>query len=180
MRKIILVLVFSFIICGCVKRLSPEDIVRNYLNSYQKLDEGVISEINKVVDNNSEFNDAHKVLYKKILIRQYQSLKYDIISANIDHEYAIVKVNVIVHDLIKAQKEAQNNLIDNLSNFYDENNHFDNDKYLLSKLEYMEKSKVLTDYDIDFVLKKKNGKWILKNPTDEDLLKIHGLYEKDS
>lgn len=180
MKKIIIILISLFFFCGCSNNKGPEEIVSNYLNSFINLDKSVLNEINNVVDNNEEFNDAHKSMYKKILIRQYQSLKYDILSSDIDDKYAIVKVNVIVHDLNKASKEAQNDLITNLSNFYDEKNVFDNNKYLLTKLEYMEKSKFLTDYDIDFILKKKKGKWILENPTEEDLLKIHGLYEKDS
>jgi len=178
--KRIIVIALLLITLGCSKDSNPEKVVSSYLDSFIKLDENVIKEIDKVIDNNEEFNEAHKSIYKKILIRQYQSLKYDILSTEIDKEYAIVKVNVIVHDLVKSGQEAQDYLITNLSSFYNEDNVFDNDKYLLTKLEYMEKSDILTDYDIDFILKKKNGKWILERPTEDDLLKIHGLYEKDS
>ena len=40
-------------------------------------------------------------------------------------------------------------------------------------------TKEIIEYDIDFYLTKENGTWIVQNPDNTTLEKIHGLYEED-
>ena len=42
----------------------------------------------------------------------------------------------------------------------------------------MSKTNIKVNYDILFTLRKKNNNWILDQPTESDLEKIHGLYKE--
>ena len=177
MKKIILIVVV-FIITGCTSNRSCEEIVVDYLNEYKNLSSNVTKNINRVINENKEFNDAHKIMYKDILINQYSSLKYNVISDEYSSDKALVKVNITVKDLNKAEDKAVEYLSKNLKDFYNEDNTFNKEKYISKKLELMANENEYIDYEIIFYLYKKNDKWILKQPSDEDLEKIHGIYKK--
>lgn len=178
MKKIIIILLIIFL-CGCTKERLAPDIVKDYLNSYQKLDKTVIDEINKVVEENSEFSLEQKNIYKQIFKNQYSSLKYEIISEDYTDTIANIKVSINVYDLNKAEEEALLYLKDHLKEFYDEENKFDNNKYLSYKLNLMKDYKYRVDYIINFSLTKdENNNWVLLEPTEDDLEKIHGIYKE--
>ena len=176
MKKIILV-VIVFLICGCNNKKSASIVVKEYLDEFIHLKGNVKNEINNVIDNNKEFNNDQKKLYKDIIIRGYKSLRYDIVSEEYDADKALITVNINVYDLNKAEEEALSYLSENLKEFYDENNNFDNEKYISYKLNLMKKTESRIDYEVIFFLTRKNNKWILEQPNDSDLEKIHGIYK---
>ena len=165
-------------LCGCIKEESAVDKVKKYLNSYQNLSSNVIKDIDKVINENKEFNDAHKILYKDILLDQYRSLKYSVLSEEYDDDKALIKVNITVRDLNKAEDNSLDYLSKNLKDFYNEDNTFNREKYITKKLELMKEVNETKDYEINFYLYKKNNKWILEQPSDDDLEKIHGIYKE--
>ena len=100
-----------------------------------------------------------------------------ILSEEYDNDKALITVNINVYDLSKAEEEATNYLSTHLKDFYDENNIFNNEKYINYKLNLMYNTNERIDYSIVFFLNKKKNNWILEQPTDSDLEKIHGIYK---
>ena len=176
MKKIIIIILVIFI-TGC-KNNSARDIVSSYLDEYHNLSTNIINEINNAVDLNDKFSKKNKKIYKDILKRQYKDLKYKIIREEYDNDIALITVNVNVYDLNKAEEEALLYLTDHLSEFYNEDNTFNENKYISYKLDLMSKTNIKVNYDILFTLRKKNNNWILDQPTESDLEKIHGLYKE--
>lgn len=177
MKKLLIILVFLFFICGCKSNNSASNVVKSYLNSFKDVDIDVEKEIDRVIYKSDDLSLDQKKLYKKIFIKQYKSIDYDIMSEEYDHDKALIRVNINVYDLNKAEENALQYLSEHLSEFYDENNIFDNDKYILYKLNLMYETKDRVDYEIVFFLKEKNNNWILEQPTESDLEKIHGIYK---
>lgn len=165
------------ILSGC-KKETASDVVKEYLNNYQNVVSSVKSSINKTINEHKEFSTNHKKIYYKILINQYKTLKYTILSEEYDDDKAIIKVRINVNNLYNADNNSMNYLSKNLSEFYNEKNEFDQDKYITYKLNLMLNTKDRVDYDIVFFLNYKNKRWILKNPTESDLEKIHGIYKE--
>ena len=174
----IIITIFCFLLTGCLKKESPTTVVSKYLDSYIKLDDFIIKEINRVIDENDEFNEEHKSIYKEILINQYKSLKYVVLDKEIDESSALVRVNITVNDLNIAEENAFNYVSKNLKNYYNDKNEFDNNKYITDKLNAMKNVNERKDYEIIFYLEKKNNEWFMHDPTDEDLEKIHGIYRE--
>lgn len=178
MKKLLIVLLSIFILCGCKNTNSAVNIVKEYLDDFKNLSVSVEKEIDRVIYKSDDLSLDQKKLYKKIFIKQYQSLNYDILSEEYDNNKALIKVNINVFDLNKSEEKALEYLSDHLSEFYDENNIFDNVKYTTYKLGLMYDASDKIDYEIVFFLKHKNNKWVLEEPTENDLEKIHGIYKE--
>ena len=179
MKKFIVLFTVLVFVSGCTKEKTAPQVVSNYLNEFQLLTKNISDEIESSLNNEKEYNAEHKKIYKEILTRQYKDLKYDIFKEEYDDDKALIYVNVNVYDLKKAEDDAVLYLSDHLSEFYNKNNVFDNDKYLSYKLNLMLNTSNRIDYEIIFYLEKKSSKWILLQPTDNDLEKIHGIYTSE-
>ncbi|MBR5662898.1 MAG: membrane lipoprotein lipid attachment site-containing protein [Bacilli bacterium] len=180
MKKIIVIILTLFLVSGCIKKDLASDVVKAYLNNYVNLTSDVKESLNKTISENNEFSDLNKKMYKKILLRQYKDLKYTILTEEYDRDKALITVNINVYDLNKADEAATNYLSTNLKEFYDNDDKFNNDKYINYKLNLMYESKDRVDYNIVFFLNKKKNKWVLEQPTDSDLEKIHGIYKSNN
>lgn len=177
MKKIIIITFVIFIV-GCSKTKTANDVVSEYLKSFHNVDSSIKDEINDALDKNDDYTKDHKKKYKEILLRQYKDLKFDILKEEYDEDSALITVDINVYDLNKAEEEALEYLKENLSDFYDETNKFDNNKYLSYKLDLMKKTDYRIDYEIIFYLRKQKGKWIMEQPTEGDLEKISGTYKE--
>ena len=177
-KKIIVIIVSFFLLTGCHNKISAAMVVDDYLNQYINLSKGVLKSLDETINNNEEFKNRHKKLYKKILKKQYKDLKYTILSEDYADNKALITVNINVYDFNKIDEEATNYLSRNLSEFYNDKNEFDNDLYIDYKLNLMYKAENRIDYTIIFLLEKKKNKWVLIQPTSEDLEKIHGIYKE--
>lgn len=176
--KKVAILLIIFLLSACAEKL-PSDVVISYLDNYVNLNKEVINNIDKIVNNTKEFNDEYKKIYKEIFYRQYKDLKYQIIDEETDNNKAIVRMNINVYNLYKSEEKALDYITENIEEFYNEDKKIDNNKCILKKLEYMREEKERVDYEIVFYLTKNKGSWIVKELTDEDLKKIHGIYEYD-
>lgn len=175
MKKVI-VIVIVLLISGCSSNIMAKDVVKDYLDGYINLSKDVKNSLDKTIKENKEFNDINKDMYKKILLKQYKDLKYVILNEEYDGDKALITVNINVYDLNKAEENAEDYLSTNLKEFYDDKNKFDNQKYIDFKLNLMYDASERIDYTVVFFLNRVNKKWVLEQPTDEDLEKIHGIY----
>ena len=107
-------------------------------------------------------------------------MKYEIKDKTINADEATVKVKITVIDYFKAQKESDDYLKENPSEFYDENQIFSDELFNTYKLKKMDEVKDTVDYDITFNLNKVDGQWKLESPDRIILEKIHGLYDYTS
>lgn len=180
MKKILAIILLSFLLLGCSKNSSASLEVKKYLDNYRNLSKNVTSNLDKVIDENDEFNTDNKKMYKKLLLKQYKNLKYTILTEDYDDDKALITVNIEVYDLNKSEEEAENYLAKNLKEFYNDKNEFDNTKYINYKLKLIYDSSSKVNYNIVFLLKQKNNEWVLEQPTDEDLEKIHGIYKNNN
>lgn len=119
--------------------------------------------------------DEHKENYREILKKQYRDIEYEIENETYDGDTAKVTVKITVYDLYKANKNSSNYLNDHQDEFLT-NEVYDAAKYLKYKLEELKNMKDRVSYTLVFKVNKKDGKWIVEQPDDEDLEKIHGIY----
>lgn len=180
MKKVISLIICMLFISACSKKVSSVDVVKNYLDNYVNLSSSVKSDLKKVINENDEFNDENKDMYKKLLEKQYKDLKYTILTEEYDDDISLITVNIEVYDLNASEKIASDYLSKNLKEFYNEDNVFDNHKYINYKLDLMYNDSPRINYSLIFSLKRKNNEWILEKPTNEDLEKIHGIYKNNS
>jgi len=173
---VLLVIGMIFMVgCGCSVNSSATKAVENYLDRYRNHDQVVLNELDKYIDN-EELTDAQKDIYKDIMKKQYRSLKYTITDEKYDGDNAIITVKITVYDLYKTQNIAENYLIENTTEFYDEDNVYDKTLYLDYKLNLMRSTTETVEYTIDIKLEKQDNTWGIVQLSDTDLEKIHGIY----
>ena len=180
MRKFIAIILSSFFLFGCsCSDMGAKNAVTDYLSQYNNLTEDVLDDLNKVASTD-EFNEEQRELYKEIIKKQYQDLKYEIVDEKYNGDQATITAKITVYDLYKAQKDASLYMKDHIEEFYDKNNIYSNKKYLDYKLEEMKKMMDTTIYTIDFNVVKQNDNWIVEQPSVSDLEKIHGIYNYEN
>ena len=79
MKKILYVFLIMVLAVGC-NNLSntPINKTEQMLKKYQMLDNDVMQDLNKTVDNETTFSESQKDEYKKIMKKHYQNLVYEI------------------------------------------------------------------------------------------------------
>ena len=93
MKKIIL-LIISILLVGCSLTNTPSSRVSEYLDNYNTLSDDVIMDIETKVSNES-LSNKNKDIYKKVLSRVYQDMKYEIKDESINGDKAIVCIKQI-------------------------------------------------------------------------------------
>ena len=177
MKKIVL-LIASFLLIGCSISSTPSGKVELFLNNYNNLSEEVLRDIEKS-SLNENLNEDNRKLYKEVLSKQYENMKYEIKNESIDGNTAIVTVKITVYDLYKVDKESLNYMSQNISEFYDSEGVFSNDLFNTYRINRLQNAEDKIDYEIQFYLDKKNDAWVLKNPDKTTLEKINGLFNYD-
>lgn len=176
MKKLFTILVSVLLLVGCsLTEQKASDAVKDYLNQYNNLSDTVMIDIATITDEEN-LTDKQKKVYEDILKKQYQDLSYEIEEEEYDGDTAEVSVIVTVYDLYKAQTDSAQYLSDNLGEFNDDNGVYDEERYIDYKLEQMKKITDTVEYTIDFRLTKEDDKWVVEQPSTEDLEKIHGIY----
>ena len=175
MKKIIILFILVFGLCGCkIEESTAKKTIELYFQSYNSLSDEVIRDLNRVVDGEN-YTDDQRRLYKDILKRQYKDLKYDIISESYNGDTAVVRAKIQVYNYYSVQKQAEEHLKKNINQFYNDGK-YDNNKYLDYKLSLMNSTSERVEYTIDFNLVRENDEWVLNEITSSDLEKIHGVY----
>ena len=176
MKKFIAIVLGCLALFGCsCTDMGATNAVTDYLNQYKNLSDDVLADLDDTI-NNENLSDKQKDVYKEILKKQYQDIQYEIIDEKYNGDAAVVTAKITVYDLYKAQNDAQNYMKENMTEFYDDEDIYDNSKYLDYKLDQMKKMTDTTTYTIDFNVNKNDDKWTVEQPSQTDLEKIHGIY----
>lgn len=182
MKKIFISLIGILLITGCgcsMNSMTPSSRVEEYLKKYQDLDNSVLEQLKDVIEED-DLSDDNKTAYEDLMKKQYQDLSYTIKDETIDGDEATVEVEIEVYDYQSIINEADKYLEEHKKEFYKDNDDtIDNDKYMAYKVENLKDVKEKTKYTIYFTLTKaEDGKWKLNDLSEEDRLKIHGLYSE--
>lgn len=183
---------------GCSTTMNtPTAKVEEFFGKYQKMDDDVSIQLDQVLSNDDTMSDKQKEKYRTILEKQYQNLSYKIENEDINGNEATVDVEIKVLDYATTIRDAKKNYEKNKDkieseskNEKDDNNNLLEDAtegikesieksaaYIDYKLKELENVTDTVTYNITFYLTKKDSKWQLKDISDLDLQKIHGLYE---
>lgn len=175
MKKILtLLLVLSIFLVGCTmnkNKETPSEKVANYLDSYNKLDDNVLTDLDNLVDNMGDYNSNQQERYKKLMKKHYKDLKYKIKSENIEEDQAVVEVEIEVYDYSGIMNGSVME-----EDFTDEDGNYDMNKYNDYQLDLLENVNNKVKYTIIFNLTKQDGNWVLEDPNDTIIQKIHGIY----
>ena len=175
MKKIVaLLLVCVLLLTGCGSN-SPKSKVEAFLNRYSSLSDDVKTDLETRVAAESLSFD-NQAIYKNVLTRVYENIKYEVKDESIDGDKATVKVKLTVYDLYKVDKDTVNYMNNNSNEFYDDSNQFSEELFNKYRLNQMLNTNDTVDYEVNFYLNKVNGEWVLETPDRTTLEKIHGMY----
>ena len=181
MKKIVIVLITILFMTGCsfTKNLdnTPTKKTEALLNNYQTLDSSVLSDLNKVVEQQTSFTDEQKETYKNIIKSNYQKLTYTIKEAVEDGDEAIVTTEIEVVDYTTTLNDAKVYLNEHPEEF-ETDGVYDESKYIDYRLEQLKNAKEKVKYTLDFTLTKVDDEWTIDDLTNEIRDKINGTYEK--
>lgn len=175
MKKFLIIIISLFCLIGCQSNNKYAAVtLETYLNKYKNLDKDVLESIDSDVAN-QDLTDSQKDKYKDILKRQYQDMEYNILQENYNGNEALIKVELNVYNLGEVNRNVDLYMKENISYFLDEKWNFDNNKFIDYKLDAMLVQHNKVKYEIEFILHFDNGLWIVMQPSDDVLKKIHGL-----
>lgn len=179
--KVMLVMVFALTLVGCsCMQMTARNRVEEFLDQYRNLSANVLGDLDEVVDSETDLNEEQKEKYRDILKKQYSDLNYEIVSEEYDGDTAVVESKITVYDLYKPQKDATEYLNEHSDEFNDEEGNYDSSKFMDYKLEQMQDNNDTVEYTITFNLEKNDdGNWQILELSQEDLEKIHGIYNYD-
>ena len=180
--KVMLVMVFAITLAGCsCMQKTAKTRVEEFLDQYRNLSANVLGDLDEVVDSETTLSEEQKEKYRDVLKKQYSDLKYEIVDETYDGDTAVVEAKITVYDLYKAQKDASTYLENNRDEFNDENGSYDSSKFMDYRLEQMQDITDTVEYTISFNLTKDDsGNWQINELSQDDLEKIHGIYNYDS
>ena len=179
MKKILGLLGIVLLMAGCdlsAMTNTPTKQVEIFLNKYQTLDNGVLSDLDNVIADEDYLTEEQRDKYRDIMKKHYQNLTYNIKDEVIDGDIATVTVEIEVTDYSKIMTDANTYLEQNPSEFNDVSGAYDAVKFVDYRLDKLEDVKGTVKYTLDLTLNKIDDKWQLNplNPTDQD--KINGMY----
>lgn len=178
MKKFFLVCFSIIMLSACSLSNTPKGKVEAYMNRYTSVTEDVKTDMETQIASEN-LSTSNKEIYKNVLTRQYEDIKYEVKDETIDGDKANVIVKITVYDLYKSESASLKYLNEHNDEFY-ENNTFNEESYTTYKLNEMLKASDTVDYEITFYLNKNDGEWIIQNPDRVTLEKIHGLYNYES
>ncbi len=129
MKKYIIIVITILFLCACSMKGAPSLKVSEYLNGYNSLSEAVIGDMETAIQAEN-LTTENTSLYREVLMKQYQNLKYDIVEENIEGNTAEVKVKITVYDLHNSKVESENYMNEHQDEFLNEENIFDEEKYI--------------------------------------------------
>ena len=177
MKKLIYILLSLVLITGCTDLSNtPTKKTEEFLKKYQTLDSNVMTDLNKVVEEEVTFSRAQKEKYKTIMKKHYQNITYEIKEDEINGDDAKVTAEIEVTDFRKVINETNTYLQEHTEEFLDELGNYNNSKYNDYRLESLSNAKDKVKYTIDIYLTKVDGKWKVNTPSQDVLDKINGIY----
>ena len=179
MKKIVVsIITILFLLVGCTSEMdSPTKKVETFLSKYQKNDEEIVNEFDIGLLDEDNLTDEQKDKYKEIMLDQYKNLTYEIKEETVDGNEAEVEVEIEVYDYNTALANAYTYLDENADEFFVDDV-LDAVKFIDYKLNQLFDYKDRITYTIEFQLTRadSNSEWEIKELTEADLKKIHGIY----
>lgn len=171
----IFILFIGLFLTGCMGNKTAREAVSDYLEMYITLDSKVVDQLNEFVDN-EDLTDEQKVVYKDILKKQYSTMTYSILDETYDGDTAYIKTKINVRDLHKVQEDALEYYNNHKPEFNDEAGIYNKSLFLDYKLNEMKNANEMTSYEIEFKVEKDGNNYEVSQLSNEDLEKIHGIY----
>ena len=185
---------------GCGNNMNtPTGKVEEFLGKYQSMDSSVLTQLDKVISDDTTMDDTQKKDYKTLMEKQYQNMSYKIKSEEIDGDEAEVLVEIEVYDYANSIKESRKYYTEHRDEFDDKeigNDGADTDNdgmdeegevvggavdtissFITYKIKQLMDVTDKAKYEITFHLVRENGEWVMEDLTDVDRQKIHGLFE---
>ena len=160
---------------ACSLGNTPTSAVEKLLSKYNNQDEEIVVELDDYINDNNLTDEQNKK-YKNIYLNQFKDMKYEIKDEKIDGDSATVTAQITVYDYYTVDKEANDYLVKNPDKFKKDDK-YDEELFTNYKLEKLENTDKKVDYTIEFQLTKVDNKWQINDLTNEQLEKIHGVYE---
>ena len=180
MKKIFLYLLLvlgCFSLTGCNTLMNtPTKKVEKLLSMYQTKDRKVLEQLDTVLLSETLLDNDLKERYRELMKKQYGELSYQVKDETIDGNQAVVEVAIEVYDYNSAIDALENNLINDNSNYVDDNGNLLTSVYNEEKIRLMENVKSRVTYTINFTVSKIEDEWIVDDLTETERMKLHGLY----
>ncbi len=177
MKKILTIFLIVIILTGCNNN-TPRKAVEKFLKRYKTLDSEVLVDLEEIVEKEN-LNREGEEKYREVLKKQYKDLEFKIKEEEVSDDIDYVTVEITVYDLYKAKEDALYYKDNNLEQFKDSEGNYDENKYTLYKLDKMKDTTKRVNYEIIFTVTKEDDEYVVMQPTENDLLKIHGIYNSD-
>ncbi len=174
MKKVLTIFIMLLILTACGGN-TPKGAVDNYLKKYRNLDSEVLVDLEEIVKKEN-LSKEQQDKYRDVLKKQYKDLSFEIVEEEYNDNVSYVTAKVNVYDLYKAQSDASKYLANNPEKFYNENNEYDVNLFLDYKLDKMKNTTDRVEYNVTFTVVKENDKYVVEQPSEETLQKIHGIY----
>lgn len=179
MKKILSILISVVILTGCSMNISdmdntPTKKVEAFFNDYQTLSEKVLSDLDLVVAQETNFTEDQKEEYREIMKKHYQNLDYKIKEETVNGDSATVEAEITVTDFYKTlNNESEDN-----KDFYDDEGEYDESAYNKYRLDKLKNAKERVKYTLYITLSKdEKGEWVIDDLSDNEEQKILGMYE---
>lgn len=182
MKKLIFSLLAFATLTGCSLNVSdvdntPTKQVEAYLNNYQTLNDGVLEDLDLVVEKEETFTEDAKDRYREIMKNHFEDLTYTIKEETINGDTATVEAEIEVTDFYKVNTASEDYKEEHIDEFNGESGVYDEAKYIEYKLEQMENASDRVKYTIYFTLTKNDdGNWELDDLDETEEEKILGIY----
>ena len=175
MKKILMLLVLIFLV-GCNNSNTPVGEVEKFLSKYQNLDNEIIVGLNNELEDDTSLTEAQRTLYLDLWKKHYKNLKYSIKDSKIEDDRAIVTASIEVTDYTKSVNESDIYRENHMEEFQDEAGNYDIVKFNDFKISQLMNVTDTVKFEIDFQVIKTDGKWVLSELTNDDYLKLSGMY----
>ena len=163
MKKLAILSFFCLLLVGCADMMNtPTKRVEEFLGKYQIMDREVIEQLEHTIEKDQTLSEEQKKSYQALMEKQYQNLSYKIKEETIDGNQATVTVEIQVFDYQNALTKADDYIAKNEKKFSTDGKR-DLEKEMDYKITQMES---VTDKISYF--------------QEEDILKIHGLYNSEN
>lgn len=173
--KIFAICLLMLIVTACSLGTTPTSAVERLLAKYNNADEEIVVELDDYV-NASTLTDEQNEKYKNVYLKQFRDMKYEIKEEVVDGDTATVTAQITVYDYYNAENDVNDYLANNRDDFMTDGE-YDEAKFTDYKLNKLDEVTDTVDYTIEFTLTKVDDNWEVNELTNEQLKKIHGVYE---
>ena len=178
MKKCIFTVVILMLLTGCTNiSNTPTKQVEALFNKYQTLDQEVLDDLDKVIDDNNYFSVETRQEYREIIKNQYKNLTYKIKEETVDADNALVTVEINVIDFSRILASSIDYKNNNLEEFSDANGQYQPSLYSKYVIEQMKDAKDRIKYTLDIKLSKIDNEWRINEIDSETEDKILGIYQ---